>query len=221
MEKIVKFWKDAVWSKIIATAIWENKGALVTITVTIISITVPWLRENWYIPTISIAVVLIIFLSIKNKSLKKQVKSVKEENANLLRQVDKLNIQVDSLNIQNTNLIQESSNIKNQINSTPPTGLDWLKKEDLSCYEGLFWFKVKNSIKGRKSYHQELEDNPQFRKLLNNGVLTKIQIHGYEITPEIFDYLDDEFNKLDLEHRKELIRLLTFTGGEFDAYFLA
>jgi hypothetical protein len=95
---------------------------------------------------------------------------------------------------------------------------EWLKSENISNYWGLFWFIVHNKLLGTKNMFQNIEQNPSFRKLLNNKVLRKIQNHGYEISTELFDFLKDEFNKL--SHGKQQEISAQFQGRYFDDCFL-
>jgi len=84
MNYVIKYWKDTVWSKVIANFIWEiivfTSGTALTC---IGGLYFSWLRENWFIPVIIFAVIVTVFLSVKNYNLKKQVAILGEQTADL------------------------------------------------------------------------------------------------------------------------------------------
>ncbi|WP_371365962.1 hypothetical protein SRRS_05220 [Sporomusa rhizae] len=174
-------WKDAVGSKIIANYIWETRsiwGAFLISTIGTFALS--WLQNNWYIP-MGILSVIVIYLLVRLYRKDEEIRSLDEK----LQEAT-----------------QELINHREQIMSKPITDVEWLKNQNLTNYYGLFWFVIHNKVCGVKTEFDFVEENPQFRKLLNNNVLTKIKNHGYEISPETFDYLKDEFEKMGEEKRK-------------------
>jgi len=181
MKIISNTWKDAVGSKLIANFIWETRGiwgsAIISIASTVLF---PWFQTNWYIP-VAFLFVIVVYLMTKLYRKDEQIKTLDEK-------------------LQETN--RELINLNEQIACIPLTDIDWLKSEKLSNYGGLFWFVINKTVRGVKTELDPVENDPQFRKLINNNVLKKISNHGFDISPEIFDYLKEEFDKMNSEERR-------------------
>lgn len=189
-------WKDAVGSKLIANYIWETRSIWGTFLIsTVGTFALSWLQNNWYIP-MSILSTIVIYLMVRLYQKDEQIRKLDEK-------------------LQET--AQELINLREQIMSKPITDVVWLKSQSLSNYYGLFWFIIHNQLRGIKTEFDFVEVNPQFRKLLNNNVLTKIGNYGFEISPETFDYLKEEFEKNE-EHKRKTIEFEL--DGDFGFCFL-